>query len=111
MENLSLERLAIYQLYKQMKKAKIYIPTKTAMQSGRGKLKKWVLEFTTKDPSINPLMGWESSTDTLGQVILQFPSKEKAIEYAKSNNISYTVIEPKKKNFVIKSYADNFLKD
>ena len=99
MENLSLERLAIYQLYKQMKKAKIYIPTKTAMQSGRGKLKKWVLEFTTKDPPINPLMGWESSTDTLGQVILQFPSKEKAIEYAKSNDISYTVIEPKKKKF------------
>ena len=31
-----------------MKKAKIYIPTKTAMQSGRGKLKKWVLEFVTK---------------------------------------------------------------
>ncbi len=81
------------------------------MQSGRGKNNKWVLEFETKDPSINPLMGWESSTDTLGQVILQFPSKEKAIEYAKSNDISYTVIEPKKKNFVIKSYADNFLKD
>ncbi len=94
-----------------MKKAKIYIPTKTAMQSGRGKLKKWVLEFVTKDSSINPLMGWESSTDTLGQVILQFSSKEKAIEYAKANNISYTVIEPEKKEFVIKSYADNFLKD
>ena len=94
-----------------MKKAKIYIPTKTAMQSGKGKLKKWVLEFITKDPSINHLMGWESSTDTLGQVILQFPSKEKAIEYAKSNDISYTVIEPKKTKFVIKSYADNFLKD
>ena len=94
-----------------MKKAKIYIPTKTAMQSGRGKLKKWVLEFLTKDTSINPLMGWESSTDTLGQVILQFSSKEQAIEYAKANDISYTVIEPEKKEFVIKSYADNFLKD
>ena len=81
-----------------MKKAKIYIPTKTAMQSGRGKLKKWVLEFETKDPSINPLMGWETSTDTLEEVILKFPSKEKAIEYAENNNISYTVIEPKKKN-------------
>ena len=111
MENLSLERLAIYQLFKQMKKAKIYIPTKTAMQSGRGKLKKWVFEFVTKDSSINPLMGWESSTETIGEVILQFSSKEKAIEYAKSNNISYTVIEPEKKEFVIKSYADNFLKD
>ena len=81
------------------------------MQSGRGKLKKWVLEFLTKDTQLNPLMGWESSTDTLGEVILKFSSKEKAIEYAKNNNISYTVIEPKQKEFVIKSYADNFLKD
>ena len=81
------------------------------MQSGRGKLKKWVLEFETKDPSINPLMGWETSTDTLEEVILKFPSKEKAIEYAENNNISYTVIEPKEKEFVIKSYADNFLKN
>ena len=111
MEIFYLEKFVIYQLYKQMKKAKIYIPTKTAMQSGRGKIKKWVLEFATKDSSINPLMGWESSTDTLGEVILKFSSKEQAIEYAKTNNISYTVIEPKKKEFVIKSYADNFLKD
>ena len=94
-----------------MKKAKIYIPTKTAMQSGRGKLKKWVLEFVTKNSSINPLMGWESSTDTLGEVILKFSSKDQAVEYAKNNDISYTVIEPKKKEVVIKSYADNFLKD
>tara|TARA_Y100000591_G_scaffold306706_1_gene305387 strand:- start:6 stop:290 length:285 start_codon:yes stop_codon:yes gene_type:complete len=94
-----------------MKKARIYIPTKTAMQSGRGKLKDWVLEFITKDPSINPLMGWESSTDTLEEVVIKFPSKEKAIEYAKKNNISYKVDEPNKKKFVIKSYADNFLKD
>ncbi len=81
------------------------------MQSGRGKLKNWVLEFTTKDPSINPLMGWETSMDTLEEVIIKFPSKEKAIEYAEKNNISYNVIEPKKREFVIKSYADNFLKD
>ena len=81
------------------------------MQSGRGKLKKWVLKFETKDPSINPLMGWETSTDTLEEVIIKFPSKEKAIEFAENNNISYTVIEPKKKEFVIKSYADNFLKN
>ena len=83
-----------------MKKAKIYIPAKTAMQSGRGKLKKWILEFKTKDTSPNPLMGWESSTDTLDEIILKFSSKEKAIEYAKANNISYTVIEPKKKNLL-----------
>ena len=88
-----------------MKKAKIYIPSKTAMQSGRAKLKKWVLEFDTKDPSINPLMGWETSTDTLEEVILKFSTKEKAIEYAKKNNILYSPKEPKKKKIVIKSYA------
>ena len=93
-----------------MKRAKIFIPSKTAMQSGRGKIKDWVLEFETKDPSINPLMGWETSTDTMEEVILKFSSKEKAIEYAKKNNILYKVIEPNKKKFVIKSYADNFLK-
>ena len=81
------------------------------MQSGRGKLKKWVLEYETKDPSINPLMGWEASTDTLEEVILKFSTKEQAVEYAENNNISYTVTEPKKREFVIKSYADNFLKN
>ena len=33
------------------------------------------------------------------------------LEYAKRNNVSYKIINPKKKEFVIKSYADNFLKD
>jgi|TARA_B100001093_G_scaffold348396_1_gene333013 hypothetical protein len=94
-----------------MKKAKIYIPAKTAMQSGRGKLKTWVLEFETKDSSINPLMGWETSTDTLEEVILKFPSKEKAVEYAEANNIVFKVFQPNKKEYVIKSYADNFLKN
>ena len=94
-----------------MKKAKIYIPTKTAMQSGRAKQKKWILEFESKDTQINHLMGWESSTDTLGEIVLKFSSKEKAVEYAEKNGISYKIIEPKKKEFVIKSYADNFLKN
>ncbi len=91
-----------------MKKAKIYIPSKTATQSGLGKEDKWILEFESKDTSINPLMGWESSNDTMGEVKLEFSTKDKAIEYAKNNNISYKVIEPNKKKFIIKSYAENF---
>ena len=55
-------------------------------------------------------MGWESSTDTLNSIVLKFSSKEKAIDYAKKNSIVYKLIEPKKKEYVIKSYADNFLK-
>ena len=56
-------------------------------------------------------MGWESSDDTMHEVTLQFSSKDKAIEYAKNNNIHYEIVEPKKSDFIIKSYADNFLKD
>ena len=51
-----------------MKKAKIYRPSKTAMQSGIKKFDKWVIEFVTEKTGINPLMGWESSTDTLSEL-------------------------------------------
>ena len=94
-----------------MKKAKIYIPSKTATQSGLGKEDKWILEFDTKDTTTNPLMGWESSSDTMGEVKLEFSTKNKAIEYAKNNNISYKVVEPNKRKFIIKSYAENFTKN
>ena len=94
-----------------MKKAQIYIPAKTATQSGRGKQKTWILEFKTRDPKTNTLMGWESSNDTLEEVKLKFSSREKAVEYAKTNSIDYKVIEPKQKKFVIKSYEENFTKN
>ena len=93
-----------------MKKAKIYIPSKTAMQSGRGKLKKWVLEYETNDPTNNPLMGWESSNDTLSELRMEFTSKDLAIDYAKKNKIDYELIEPKSRKIVKKSYSDNFIK-
>ena len=80
-------------------------------QSGRGKTKKWVLKFETRHDVTNPLMGWESSDDTIGEVILEFTTKDKAVEYAKNNKLLYEVIEPKKSDFIIKSYSDNFLKD
>ena len=80
------------------------------MQSGKKKTNKWVLEFITDDPSINPLMGWESSTDTMGELKLEFSTKDLAINYAKKKKINYEVIEPNKRKVVKKSYADNFLK-
>ena len=93
-----------------MKKAKIYKPSKTAMQSGIKKFDKWIIEFITEKPGINPLMGWESSTDTNSELKLEFSSKEQAIEYAKKNKINFEIIEPKIRKIVKKSYADNFTK-
>ena len=80
------------------------------MQSGLGKTKNWVLEYFDEKNGINPLMGWESSTDTLSEVKLEFSSKENAISYAKKNKLSYEIIESEKKKIVKKSYADNFIK-
>ena len=80
------------------------------MQSGAGKTDKWILEFETKDPTNNPLMGWESSSDTYTELKLEFSTKELAINYAKKNKIDYEIIEPRVRKIVKKSYADNFLK-
>ena len=93
-----------------MKKAKIYKPSKTAMQSGMKKFDKWMIEFITDDPGKNPLMGWESSSDTYSELNLEFKSKDLAVEYAKKNNIDFEVIEPKERKISKKSYADNFTK-
>ena len=93
-----------------MKKAKIYIPTRTAMQSGLAKTNKWIIEFKTKDTSTEPLMGWESSIDTLSELKLEFSTKALAIEYAKKNKINFEVIESKVRKIIKKSYADNFMK-
>ena len=80
------------------------------MQSGTAKSNKWILEFITKDPTKNPLMGWESSSDTLSELKLEFSSKELAIKYAKKKKIDFDILEPRKRKIVKKSYADNFLK-
>jgi len=91
-----------------MKKAKIYKPSKTAMQSGTKKYDKWIIEFVTEKPGTNPLMGWESSTDTYTQLKLEFNSKDLAIEYAKKNKIDYELIKSNTRKINKKSYADNF---
>ena len=80
------------------------------MQSGTGKSDKWILEYVTNDPTINPLMGWESSNDTYSELKLEFSSKELAVNYAKKKKINYEIIEPRKRKMVKKSYADNFLR-
>ena len=94
-----------------MKKAKIYKPTRTAMQSGKRNTKNWQLKFDTLDNSIDPLMGWESSKDTLSEIKLEFSTKDQAIDYAKKNNIDYYIVEPEERKIIKKSYSDNFLKD
>ena len=80
------------------------------MQSGLGKNNKWIIEFDTLDTEINPLMGWETSRDTLSEIKLEFSSKDLAIDYANKNKIKFELIEPKERKLKKKSYSDNFIK-
>ena len=80
------------------------------MQSGLAKTNKWIIEFKTKDSGTEPLMGWESSTDTLSELKLEFSTKRLAIEYAKKNKIEFEIIESKNRKIIKKSYSDNFTK-
>ena len=90
-------------------KARISRPAKTAMQSGTAKSSRWLLEFETDaHRSIEPLMGWTSSSNTLGQVKLWFDSKEDAIAYAVRNGVAYTLDEPKEGTRRAMTYSDNF---
>ena len=91
------------------KKAKIYKPTKRSKQSGIGKTKRCILEYIDDSISINPLMGWESSTNTLSELKLFFDTKDQAVEYANKNKIEFVLIENNQRSFVKKSYTDNFI--
>ncbi|MCR8546370.1 ETC complex I subunit [Salipiger sp. P9] len=95
-------------------RARIYQPAKTAMSSGQGKTKYWVLEFAPTTPrEVDPLMGWTSSADTQTQVRLKFDSKAAALDYAKEHGIEATVSEPHKRkpNIRARGYAENFAVD
>jgi hypothetical protein len=92
-----------------MPTARIYLPAKTAMQSGTANTRSWVLEFEQASPkSVEPLMGWTASGDTRQQVRLRFATKEEAVAYCEHNGIPYQVFEPNPPKRRIMAYADNF---
>lgn len=92
-------------------RVRIYQPTKSAMQSGKANVKRWVLEFEPeKDRFIEPLMGWTGSSDMKQEIKLRFDSKEEAIEYAQREGLDFQVVEPKTRGVIIRSYAENFTK-
>ncbi len=87
---------------------RIYKPAKTAMQSGVGNTREWLIETEPAPKEIDPLMGWTSSRDTMKQVVLRFETKEEAIAYAQKQGWMYTIAEPKERAVRPKAYADNF---
>ena len=92
-----------------MAHARIYQRIKNAMQSGKARTRKWVLEYEPERPrQIEPLMGWTASTDMRQQLSLDFDTLEEAIAYAEKHGIPYQVFEPHRPSAKSKSYSDNF---
>ncbi|HIJ37729.1 MAG TPA: ETC complex I subunit [Rhodospirillaceae bacterium] len=93
-----------------MPEVRIYRPAKNAMQSGRANCRHWVVEFEPSDrKQPDPLMGWNGSRDTRGQLRLRFETKEEAVAFAKREGYAYSLTEDRPaKAPVPKNYADNF---
>lgn len=89
--------------------ARIFQEPKNAMQSGRARTRRWVLEFA---PSMarraDPLMGWTGSGDTQTQVRLSFDSVEAARAYAERYGIDARIMSTPERTLKIQAYADNF---
>ena len=89
--------------------ARIYKPAKTAMQSGQGNTKEWVLDYEPEEPRVvESLMGWTSSGDMKSQIRLRFATKEEAIAYCERRGIPCQVFDAPPPARRIQSYADNF---
>jgi len=93
-------------------RVRIYQPSKTAMQSGRGGTKRWTLEFEPgARREMDPLMGWTSSRDTRAQVHMSFDTLEEAVAYVEKQGYAYSVQSAQERTVRPKSYSDNFRYD
>ena len=82
------------------------------MQSGKAKTGLWLLEFDRNSArTVEPLMGYTSSSDPLAQIRLKFATREEAIGYAEKHGIPYPLDEPKDSIRRPLSYSDNFKYD
>ncbi|WVO18171.1 hypothetical protein L204_105874 [Cryptococcus depauperatus] len=91
---------------------RIYRPTKSTMQSAKGKTKRWMVDWDVLQGSgrwENRLMGWASSADYVQGTNLAFRSKEEAIYFVEKQGWPYKIDEPKKIQIPPKNYANNYV--
>lgn len=79
------------------------------MQSGRGNIRRWRLEFDQEAARhVEPLMGWTSNSDMRQELCLYFDDKESAVAFCERHDVPYRLMEPRKRKVRTKSYAENF---
>jgi hypothetical protein len=92
-----------------MAMAQLYPRPKSAMQSGKRNVGRWVLRFVSTDAQRpDPLTGWIGGAETQAQVTLEFPSEAAALAYARANGLTVETVPPAPHTLKIRAYADNF---
>jgi hypothetical protein len=89
--------------------ARLFRESRNAMQSGKAREGRWVLQFESGSPRTpDPLTGWSGGSDTQSQVTLTFDTLEAAQAYAAREGIAYHLVPPAERKLRLQSYADNF---
>ncbi|CAB4055225.1 NDUFS4 [Lepeophtheirus salmonis] len=81
---------------------RVFRPAKSAMQSGTAGVRKWRLEFETRERWENNLMGWASSGDPLSNTVVEFAEKEDAVRFVEKNGWPYWVDDPKERPLFVR---------
>ena len=69
------------------------------MQSGTAGVRRWRLEFETRERWENNLMGWASTGDPLSNMIVDFATKEEAVAFVEKNGWNYWAENKTKSKF------------
>jgi hypothetical protein len=92
-------------------RVRVYLPAKSAAQSGRAKTHQWVVEPEIISPRTpDPIMGWASAHDTFGELKdrLRFPSQEDALAFVKNKGWEVIIEDPAERRVQPRNYLDNF---
>ena len=91
------------------KKVIIYKGRKSPTQSGKYKTNFWYLKFEDSSFYEEDIMtGWKGSSLPKNKATLKFSDLDRAVEYAKSKNYEYEILNRSISKIKIKSYAENF---
>jgi hypothetical protein len=91
------------------KTARIYQKPKNAMQSGRARTDRWIIEFEPeRQQQADPLTGWAGGDGTATQLRMSFPTLEAATGYAEREGLAFHVVAAPERKLKLQAYADNF---
>lgn len=89
--------------------ARIYRKIENNMQRGKRNSHGWILEHEVPHAwRPDPLTGWAGSGHPDGQIRLNFPTLDAAIDYAEREGLPYHVVPAPERRLILRSYAENF---